>query len=646
MADGGTKAVVKAFGQKLLTANGIVALLGVAVLIIGLFIGSVVGRIICAIILLGAATFIFLSWRKSSQTYQDVTEENEEDLYSQHPEDHMKKLLFDDYQSSDGGKFMVKEIQEEEAVVPSTKSAQPVPISQKEEPVRELEMADFFDLDSDIFRCEAEPRSEFNFLLNKTLIALKEVLFAHSVAFFWANRDKGKMVLEANATDSQDFMTAKRFPIGDDVVSQVAKTGKPQLLGRLNPVSERELVHYYTTTEYINSILAVPVYFLNGSKDPLPVGVISADSKAEDAFGPETLRLLGQFTKLVSALIKSYTEKYDLLLDSELLSSIRRLQDRIKSDPSEFTILNSLAEEANRLLNWDYLTIALYGDEKRGWVLQKVVNKTGQAYVTPDQVLDFSNSVVGRVIKTNTVEVIDNLSAQGSIRFHSTEQIDSSGSFLCVPISSYNRCYGALTLESKVKANFSGSEVETIYRLVENAALALEVLYVNDLVKDFVVVDHVTGSFNKQHFLKKLEEEVQRADDFGTELALVSIVIDEMKELVNRHGKEGFDSILYQVVRIVRSNLRPYDVVGKQDADRIGVLLIDTAASEAYLWVERIRNQIASHIITLDGKSFSVTVSAGVCGLSESMRKDELIAGTSQVLQKAIEGGGNLVRVF
>jgi hypothetical protein len=39
-------------------------------------------------------------------------------------------------------------------------------------------------------------------------------------------------------------------------------------------------------------------------------------------------------------------------------------------------------------------------------------------------------------------------------------------------------------------------------------------------------------------------------------------------------------------------------------------------------------------------------VSAGVCGLSEGMGTDDLVAGTSQVLGKAMEHGGNLVRVY
>jgi diguanylate cyclase (GGDEF)-like protein len=97
---------------------------------------------------------------------------------------------------------------------------------------------------------------------------------------------------------------------------------------------------------------------------------------------------------------------------------------------------------------------------------------------------------------------------------------------------------------------------------------------------------------------------------------------------------------------MLRSNIRSFDVVGRLEGDRLGVVLIDTAASDAYLWAEKMRKQVASHIITLGDKSFSVTISAGVCGLMEGMQREELLRGTFQVLHKAVEGGGNLVRVF
>ena len=258
---------------------------------------------------------------------------------------------------------------------------------------------------------------------------LKDVLFAHSVAFFWANHEKKQMVLESMATDSDLFMREKRFPMESDLPSQVAATGKPQVLGRVNPSSEKDLLRYYEAPPYAKSALGVPVFFMDRTRGIHPVGVIVADSKAEDAFGQETIEVLGRFTKLVSALIKSYTDKYDLLLDSELLASIRRMQDRIMSNPGEQAILDALADEAHRLAHWEYLTVAMYADDRHGWSLQKVVNLPGLPYVAPDQLVDMQESIVGDVIATNKVVSTSDLAAETGTGFTPRRRSSGRGHF-------------------------------------------------------------------------------------------------------------------------------------------------------------------------------------------------------------------------
>ena len=645
MTDHVSGSVAARFRQLLFSFNGIVAVIGVVALIAGILAGSLLGRIVSGLIVGSAGVYFFAWWRTERRD-----RENEPAVVERHDtpatEASVKKLLFDDYQSS-GGKYVVREVNDgDSTVVPSSRTARPVVQALRAESLREMEIPDFFDLDSDTPYSETEPKSEFHSLLNKVLLVLKDVLFAHSVSFFWANRDKSQMVLESMATDSRQFMSSKRFAMGDDIVSQVASSGKPQLLGRVNPSTEKDLLPYYESAAYVKSVLAVPVFFMDRARGILPVGAIVADSKAEDGFGQETLELLGRFTKLVSALIKSYTDKYDLLLDSELLSSIRRMQDRIRSEPGEQTILTALAEEARRLANWDFLAVAMYDDERHGWSLQKVVNRMGEPYAAPDQRIDDEGSIVGSVIATNRVVTVADMSAESRFRFHASENIAKRGSFVCIPISSMNRCYGAMTLESKSAGHFSGNEVETMYRLVENAAGSLEVLYMNNMAKEFVLVDPLTGSLTRKFFLRKIEDEVRRAADFAAELASVSIAIDGMEEHLARYGREGCDAILNEAVKILRSNIRPYDTIGRLEGDRLGVLLINTAASDAYLWAEKMRKAISSHVMNVGKKSFSVTVSAGVCGLSEGMGTDDLVAGTSQVLGKAMEHGGNLVRVY
>lgn len=641
--------------KKIRTVQGTIAAALFPTLIIGLFLGSPVGKVVCGLGLIVVTTYLVIVakregvriGRHARQRGTRQLGESQAKAHSQHQQDDMKTLLFDDFQPPSPDGYVVKEISAEETVVPSTKKGQRVALM-REEKVKEFKIGDFFDLQSDVFRTDVEPQSEFNFVLNKVLAAIKEVLFAHSVAFFWANRQKQQMVLEARATDSLNFMLSKRYPIGDDVASQVARTGKPQVLGRVIQQAEAELVRHYVATEGIKSLVVVPVFYVTSSPHAmeLPEGVIVADSKAEDAFGTETLSLLGQFTKVISALIKSYTNKYDLLLDSELLASLRRLQDRVKAQRTERAVLDTLAEEAMKLVNWDVFTVTMYSDEQHSWAIQKIVNRTNVPYQPLRSAVDYMESAVGKAIRTNTVVHISNLAEEPVARFARNEMIPLSGSFVCIPLSSFNRCYGVVALESADKYHFSAAETDTLHRLVERAGELLEVLYLNDVVKEHVAVDQPTGLLNDQHFRKKLDEEVLRANDLGAELSLVQFTMDDVHDHLAHLGREGIENVVHQVAGVIRSSLRSYDVIGRTESTTLSVLLINTTSNDAYLWSEKIRKQIASTILSISGESCAVTFSGGVCGLHDGMSPDELLSATSQVLRKAIESGGNLIRVF
>src|SRR3970040_417495 len=108
MTDGGTKAAVRAFRSGLFTVNGIVAAVVVLALIIGLFLGSPVGRIICGLFLFAGLVAAVIAWRKRINIFGGDGGADTEEMYSQSPEGTMKKLLFDDF-TSRGGKYVVKE---------------------------------------------------------------------------------------------------------------------------------------------------------------------------------------------------------------------------------------------------------------------------------------------------------------------------------------------------------------------------------------------------------------------------------------------------------------------------------------------------------------------------------------------------------
>ncbi len=662
------------------SSDGVLLAVGVSAIVTGVLVDVFAVRLICLFVVMGSAVLLYALLRVRQMNIQIDAGGAKSHAHSQSPSEGMKKLVFDDLQHHTAGRYFVEEIQEDgrggdqtrggasESVQgegqeggaahaeTSGSSPQVTPFQgysaeTKEVPsaAREFQISDFFDFDSDIYRGDPEPRTEFNFLLHKVLTVIKEVLFAHSAVFFWANREKGQMIMEARVSDGSNFISSRRFAMGHDLTSKVAESGKPELVTDVNPRSELELLPYYDAPESIKSFVGVPVYFSRKTRDhsvERPVAVIAVDSKAADEFGEETLTLLGQFTKLISALIKSYTDKYDLLLDSELLRSIRKMQERIRKSFSLNVIIQSLSDETSKLVSWDCLSVVLYDERKHAWIARKVTNRSLEGSILLEQAIDFPESIVGQTIKNNTHALVDDLESGRVPRYMAGEKAARAGSFISVPISSVNKCYGALNVESRDKYNFSRQDIEMLYRLAENAAFALEILYLQEAINEYVIVDPLTGVYSKKFFLQRLEEELQRADDHALELSFLFLSLDRPGELGERFDQDGLDRVVSTLAKAIRGSIRPYDIAGRYSGDRFGIVLANTAASEAYLWGEKIRKSVAGHVINVAGKSFSVTVSIGVCGALEGMKKEELLGNTAAVLNKAAEAGGNAVRVF
>lgn len=182
--------------------------------------------------------------------------------------------------------------------------------------------------------------------------------------------------------------------------------------------------------------------------------------------------------------------------------------------------------------------------------------------------------------------------------------------------------------------------------MTSNAAKALEVLYMNDIIKEYVIIDDITGVYSRKFFLQRVDEEMKRSDDSGMELSLLLVSVDHAHEIVQRFGQDGFDRVMNSLAKAIRGSIRQYDFVGRLETNRFGIILTNTAANDAYLWSEKIRKTVSGHIIELDGKSFSMTISVGVAGVLEGLGRDELMENAVTVLHKASTAGGNAVRVY
>jgi diguanylate cyclase (GGDEF)-like protein len=642
--------------SKISLQEGVVAGIGVLLFFLGLWSGAILTKLFCFVITGIAAYYVIESLRGK----KNVQPDSDDELPAEVEEENGKSFGFpvaglneerveerdDEWKGAMPSPFVMAESQTE-VEEKEVRFEEPVQLSRE---AVVYSPSDFVDDEQNVTEGgQQEPKTEFNLLLQKMLSVIKEVVFANSVSFYWVNREARQLVLEGKLTDSPSFSTTRKLPIGNDIVSQIALSGTPEILNQIAANAERDIVPYYTSLEGIKSFIGVPVFFPRRDGDLLPVAVLAVDSKADDAYGPETVTLLAKFTKMLSAVLKSSTEKYDLMSESGVLKTEMRFRAKAFGESEIPNIGNALAEEVSALVPWDALTLILFDSTQKQWVIANVRTRHNHRYVVAKQLLDFHSSIAGKAIKNNAVQDIDDLSKTSEPRFMLNEAalgIARVGSFAAIPIASANKCYGALTLECREKNAYGAKEISSASLLTSVAGIAFELHEANDIIKEFVIVDESTGTASKKFFLQRLSEELQRADDDGSDVSLLLFAVSSLSEITSRYGKAGSDAAVARVASILRSSIRSYDVIGRFDQSTFGVVLVKTTSNDAYLWAEKLRSAIASSVVSFEQKTFSVTVTVGICGAAEGMDPSECISNATQVLEKAKEAGGNIVRVF
>ncbi|MBM4165575.1 MAG: GAF domain-containing protein [Ignavibacteria bacterium] len=496
------------------------------------------------------------------------------------------------------------------------------------------------------FSPEPSPtKTELSVSLQHLLDALKELTFAHSVCLFWVKNETSQLLLETKSTNAHSLSSSFRFSLADDLVSQVAKNGKPLNITNINPSAQRDLICYYDTIENVKSFAGIPIFF---SESNSPVAVLCADSLSVDDFGSETIISLQKFGEIITSLLKNFSEKYDLQVDAKMLNAIRSLQKNILHNSLREIIFDSLLREIGKILSWDFLTAIALDGKTNEWKVFSLVNNTIHSYIEREKSIDVKKSAVGKSLHSLRSLFVDNLEERNVVRFYPEENFVKQGSFLCIPLTNGNECFGIVTAEYHEPNSYVQKDIETLQPLIALINSALEILELKTTNKEFVHVEKNTNALREKFFFQRLENELHRVSEFSESCVLGIISIDRAIKFRERFEESGFENIRTSVSQALLSHLRSFDILGTSEANReqFFVLLVHSNSIDVQLWGEKVRKQIASTIISLDEKSFSVTVSIGMYCVAKTMSGEFAFSYAKTALNKAIELGENSVKIL
>jgi diguanylate cyclase (GGDEF)-like protein len=156
--------------------------------------------------------------------------------------------------------------------------------------------------------------------------------------------------------------------------------------------------------------------------------------------------------------------------------------------------------------------------------------------------------------------------------------------------------------------------------------------------------DPLTNLYNRRHFDEYAELELQRVKRSGHTNSVLLLDIDGFKSINDDNGHEVGDALLSSLSVVLRSELRPFDLIARYGGDEFIILLTDTNREQAYSIAERIRKRIGLTPFVFNSRIYNVTLSAGIATYDSRDTDLKIILKRSDdALYRAKEQGRNRV---
>lgn len=149
-------------------------------------------------------------------------------------------------------------------------------------------------------------------------------------------------------------------------------------------------------------------------------------------------------------------------------------------------------------------------------------------------------------------------------------------------------------------------------------------------LEDLASTDELTGLFNRRHFLRLAETQLNRLRR-GHQIGLALIDLDYFKRINDRHGHAAGDRVLQTFAAVSRACLRDGDVLARYGGEEFVLLLPDTDAEQFAGCCERLREAFAQ------AEPLDSTIARGELSLSIGLSLMEAGDGLDEALQRADE---------
>ncbi len=261
----------------------------------------------------------------------------------------------------------------------------------------------------------------------------------------------------------------------------------------------------------------------------------------------------------------------------------------------------------------------------------------------------------GLVIKKGGCGVLDRLLDNGAVMvldrgLKSSKEIEdfkatcNIKNLIAVPIQCGRKMLGLLLIGNRADDyKYKDDDVDLIKTFAKQIAIAVENDILSKRTESLVISDDLTGLYNKNFIMARLEEEIKRAIFYQRPCSLVVLNVDGFKKFRDSRGELASEEALKRLGKVIKDSTMPVAKVARIGGDEFAILLPEKNKKEAAYLAEEIRKKIEATNLLKEGKA-ALTVSGGVSeNPIDGMTNEELLKKASEALSEAKSAGKNTI---
>lgn len=168
-----------------------------------------------------------------------------------------------------------------------------------------------------------------------------------------------------------------------------------------------------------------------------------------------------------------------------------------------------------------------------------------------------------------------------------------------------------------------------------------------ELLKEISIKDPLTDIYNMRYIYERLKELIEENKRNISSCAVALLDIDLFKSINDSYGHIAGDHILKDFAKILKSNLRPYDLLGRYGGEEFIVIFKDLDRHKAVPILNRILKDVRQTIFVEDNNKIHFTFSGGVMDMTEKPVEGDSTEGMIKIadkrLYKAKKSGRNKI---